>query len=58
MNVTDELRELELFFEDEDNKEAKSTGAPSQCTHAQHMAVALATLLPFCCLLSCPDVCL
>lgn len=30
MNVTDELRELELFFEDEDNKESKSTGAPSQ----------------------------
>ncbi len=35
MNVTDELRELELFFEDEDSKESKSTsGAPSEmhCT--------------------------
>lgn len=42
MNVTDELRELELFFEDEDNKEAKSTGAPSQCTHN----AACSTLLP------------
>ena len=27
MNVTDELRELELFFEDEDNKETASKGA-------------------------------
>lgn len=26
MNVTDELRELELYFEDEDSKEQKGQG--------------------------------
>ncbi len=30
MNVIDELRELENFFEDEDQKESKQTGAVSR----------------------------
>ena len=61
MNVTDELRELELFFEDEDNKEGKSTaGAPSKNddTCATVASSFPAPPLPDERALRCPDVCL